>query len=547
MTSAPGQLRCVMAQLNLVVGDVDGNTSRIVAAAKEARDRWAADVVLLPELAVSGYPPEDLLFHSGMRLQVAKSLERLKQEIRGITLVAGYPEYDGNRIYNAAAVIRNGVLVANHRKACLPNYRVFDEKRYFTPGSAPTVLDINGFKAGILVCEDVWESQPAAQARAAGAEVLLVINASPYEVDKQIQREQQIVRSRARETGIPVVFLNLIGGQDELVFDGNSFVANAAGEVVLRAPAFTEGSYVVDLTVDASGKVSPRPGQVVPLQDQEESVYGALVQGTRDYVEKHRFPGVVLGLSGGIDSALTLCIAVDALGSDRVHSVAMPSRYTSQMSKDDAALQAAWLHVKHSEISIEGMFEATLAALKNEFAGRDPDTAEENIQSRCRGVLLMGISNKTGRMLLTTGNKSEMAVGYATLYGDMNGGFAPIKDCSKLLVYRLAAWRNAKSPVIPPRVIERPPSAELRHEQKDSDSLPPYEILDPILEAFIEEDLSVDQIVTRGFDRATVGRVLDMVKRNEYKRRQAPPGVRVSGRAFGRDWRYPITSGYKSH
>ena len=376
---------------------------------------------------------------------------------------------------------------------------------------------------------------------------LLVINASPYEVDKQTQREQQIVRSRVSETGIPVVFLNLVGGQDELVFDGNSFVTNAAGEVVLRAPAFTEGSYVVDLVVDPAGKVTPRPGEVVPLQGQEESVYGALVQGTRDYVEKHRFPGVVLGLSGGIDSALTLCIAVDALGSDRVHSVAMPSRYTSQMSKDDAALQAAWLHVKHSEISIEGMFEVTLAALKNEFAGRPPDTAEENIQSRCRGVLLMGISNKTGRMLLTTGNKSEMAVGYATLYGDMNGGFAPIKDCSKLLIYRLAAWRNAKSPVIPPRVIERPPSAELRHEQKDSDSLPPYEILDPILEAFIEEDLSVDQIVTRGFDRATVGRVLDMVKRNEYKRRQAPPGVRVSGRAFGRDWRYPITSGYKSH
>jgi len=546
MTS-PGQLRCVMAQLNLVVGDVDGNTSRIVAAANEARDRWQADVVLLPELAVSGYPPEDLLFHSGMRLQVAKSLERLKQEIRGITLVAGYPEYDGSRIYNAAAVIRDGVMLANHRKACLPNYRVFDEKRYFTPGTEPTVLDLNGFKVGILVCEDVWEAHPASQSRAAGAEVLLVINASPYEVDKQSQREQQIVRSRVNETGIPVVFLNLIGGQDELVFDGNSFVTNSAGEVVLRAPAFTEGSYVVDLSVDAAGKVTPRPGEVVPLQGQEESVYGALVQGTRDYVEKHRFPGVVLGLSGGIDSALTLCIAVDALGSDRVHSVAMPSRYTSQMSKDDAALQAAWLHVKHSEISIEGMFEVTLAALKSEFAGRAPDTAEENIQSRCRGVLLMGISNKTGRMLLTTGNKSEMAVGYATLYGDMNGGFAPIKDCSKLLIYRLAAWRNAKSPVIPPRVIERPPSAELRHEQKDSDSLPPYEVLDPILEAFIEEDLSVDQIVTRGFDRATVGRVLDMVKRNEYKRRQAPPGVRVSGRAFGRDWRYPITSGYKSH
>ena len=536
-----------MAQLNLVVGDVDGNTSRIVAAAQEARDRWAADVVLLPELAVSGYPPEDLLFHSGMRLQVAKSLERLKKEIRGITLVAGYPEYDGNRIYNAAAVIRDGVMLANHRKACLPNYRVFDEKRYFTPGTAPTVLDLNGLKAGILVCEDVWEAQPAAQARAAGAQVLLVINASPYEVDKQVQREQQIVRSRVTETGVPVVFVNLIGGQDELVFDGNSFVMNAAGEVVLRAPAFTEGSYVVDLAIDASEVVTPRPGDVVPLQGQEESVYGALVQGTRDYVDKHRFPGVVLGLSGGIDSALTLCIAVDALGADRVHSVAMPSRYTSQMSKDDAALQAAWLSVKHSEISIEGMFEVTLAALAKEFAGRAPDTAEENIQSRCRGVLLMGISNKTGRMLLTTGNKSEMAVGYATLYGDMNGGFAPIKDCSKLLVYRLAAWRNAKSPVIPPRVIERPPSAELRHEQKDTDSLPPYEVLDPILEAFIEEDLSVDQIAARGFDRATVGRILDLVKRNEYKRRQAPPGVRVSGRAFGRDWRYPITSGYKAH
>jgi NAD+ synthase (glutamine-hydrolysing) len=276
-------------------------------------------------------------------------------------------------------------------------------------------------------------------------------------------------------------------------------------------------------------------------------VYGALVQGTRDYVDKHRFPGVVLGLSGGIDSALTLCIAVDALGADRVHSVAMPSRYTSQMSRDDAALQAMRLHVKHSEISIEGMFQATLAALQEEFAGRPPDTAEENIQSRCRGVLLMGISNKTGRMLLTTGNKSEMAVGYATLYGDMAGGFAPIKDCSKLLVYRLCAWRNAQSPAIPLRVIERPPSAELRPDQKDTDSLPPYEILDPILEAFIEEDLSVDQITARGFDRKTVGRILDLVKRNEYKRRQAPPGVRVSGRAFGRDWRYPITSGYKSN
>jgi NAD+ synthase (glutamine-hydrolysing) len=536
-----------MAQLNLVVGDVDGNTSRIVAAANEARDRYRADIVMLPELAVSGYPPEDLLFHSGMRLQVARSLERLKQEVRGITLIAGYPEYEGNKIFNSAIVILDGVVIANHRKACLPNYRVFDEKRYFTPGTEPTIITVHGVKAGVLVCEDVWDSMPARQSREAGAQVLLVINASPYEVDKQTQREQQVVRERVRESGVPVVFVNLIGGQDELVFDGNSFVMDANGAVTQRAPAFTEGMYVVDLSLDAAGKVHPIPGDTVPLQGQEESVYGALVQGTRDYVTKHRFPGVIMGLSGGIDSALTLVLAVDALGAEHVHSVAMPSRYTSQMSKDDAALQAKNLHVKHSEISIEGMFEATLAALQDEFAGRRPDTSEENIQSRCRGVLLMGISNKTGKMLLTTGNKSEMAVGYATLYGDMAGGFAPIKDCSKLLVYRLARWRNAQSEVIPARVIDRPPSAELRFDQKDTDSLPPYEVLDPILEAFIEEDLSVDQIAARGFDRATVGRILDLVKRNEYKRRQAPPGVRVSGRAFGRDWRYPITSGYKSH
>ena len=543
----PQKLRCVLAQLNLVVGDVDGNTSRIVAAAVAARDQHRADVVLVPELAVSGYPPEDLLFHSGMRLQVGRSLERLKQEIRGITLIAGYPEYAGNKIFNSAIVIRDGAVLANHRKACLPNYRVFDEKRYFTPGTEPTLVELNGIKAGVLVCEDVWDVQPTYLARQAGAQVLLVINASPYEVGKQAQREQEIVRARIAEAGIPLVFVNLIGGQDELVFDGNSFVMDAKGTVTMRAPAFTEGMYAVDLVMDSSGAVKPVPGEIVPLQGEEESVYGALVQGTRDYVDKHRFPGAVLGLSGGVDSALTLVLAVDALGAHRVHSVSMPSRYTSQMSKDDAALQAQWLGVQHSEISIEGMFEATLAALKDEFAGRAPDTAEENIQARCRGVLLMGISNKTGRMLLTTGNKSEMSVGYATLYGDMAGGFAPIKDCSKLLVYRLCAWRNAQSRAIPARVIERPPSAELRHEQKDTDSLPPYEILDPILEAFIEEDLSVDQITARGFDRATVGRILDLVKRNEYKRRQAPPGVRVSRRAFGRDWRYPITSGYKSH
>ncbi len=535
-----------MAQLNLFVGDVDGNTSRIIEAACEARDQRAADVVLLPELAVSGYPPEDLLFHKGLRTQVARSLERLRREVSGITMIVGYPEYEDTHIFNSAAVIRDGQLLANHRKACLPNYRVFDEKRYFTPGTRPTVIELGGIKAGVLVCEDIWETEPARAARAAGAQVLLVINASPYEVHKQTQRETLVAARRVSEIDVPLVFLNLVGGQDELVFDGNSFVMDRNARVTQRAPAFTEGLYTVDLSVTPSGVVEPAPGPSDALQGEDESVYGALVQGTRDYVDKHRFPGVVVGLSGGIDSALTLVIAVDAVGAERVHSVAMPSRYTSAMSREDAALQSSWLGVKHSEISIEGMFEATLAALAGEFAGYPPDTAEENIQARCRGVLLMGISNKTGKMLLTTGNKSEMSVGYATLYGDMAGGFAPIKDCSKLLVYRLARWRNGRARAIPERVIERPPSAELRHGQKDTDSLPPYEVLDPILEAFIEEDLSVDQIAARGFDRATVGRILDLVKRNEYKRRQAPPGVRVSGRAFGRDWRYPITSGYRS-
>ncbi|MBS0614761.1 MAG: NAD+ synthase [Proteobacteria bacterium] len=534
-----------MAQLNLGVGDVDGNTTRIIEAAESARAKHKAHFVLLPELAVCGYPPEDLLFHAGMRTQVSRSLERLKREVRGITLVVGYPEYSGSAIYNSAAVIRDGELIGNHRKACLPNYRVFDEKRYFTPGTDATVVDIAGIKVGILVCEDVWEKEPAMQARAAGAQLLAVINASPYELNKQQQRELNVVRERVREARLPVIFCNLIGGQDELVFDGNSFVMDAGSTVMQRAPAFAEGLFVTDFRVDANG-VQPVQGTVVPHLSEEESVYSALVLGTRDYVDKHRFPGVVMGLSGGIDSALTLCIAVDALGRKRVHSVSMPSRYTSQMSREDAVRQAKILGVKHSEISIEGMFEAVLLALKDEFAGYKPDTAEENIQARCRGLLLMGISNKTGRMLLTTGNKSEMAVGFATLYGDMAGGFAPIKDCSKMLVYRLARWRNARGVAIPERVIERPPSAELRPDQKDTDSLPPYEIMDPILEAFIEEDLSVDQICARGFDRAVVGRVLDMVKHNEYKRRQAPPGVRVSRRAFGRDWRYPITSGYKT-
>ena len=536
--------KIALAQLNLLVGDVHGNATRVIATTRRARAEFSADLVVFPELTLSGYPPEDLLFHRGFRRQIELGLDRVRQEIQDASVVIGFPEYTRAGIYNSAALISGDSVAAIHRKAELPNYKVFDEKRYFQPGAQPTVVDRQGFRVGLLVCEDIWEPESTQLARSDGAELLVVINASPYEIHKQRERED-IARIRARDVALPLVYVNIMGAQDELVFEGNSFVMDAEGKVVMRAPAYEEGIYPVEFVRQARGRVVPIPGPVAPELSDEASVYGALVLGVRDYVNKHGFPGVVMGLSGGVDSALTLAIAVDALGADRVHAVMMPSRYTSDMSLQDAQEQARSLGVKYSTLSIESMFEATLATLKNEFAGRPPDATEENIQSRCRMLLLMGISNKTGKMLLTTGNKSEISVGYATLYGDMAGGFAPIKDCSKMLVYRLAAYRNSLGRVIPQRVIDRPPSAELRPDQKDSDSLPPYEVLDAILEAFIEEDLSVDEIEARGFDRATVGRVLDLVKRNEYKRRQAPPGVRVSRRAFGRDWRYPITNGYR--
>ena len=536
-------LRIALAQLDLLVGDVHGNAERVISSARRAHAEMGADLVLFPELTLSGYPPEDLLFHRGFRLQTEAALERVRNEVRGPHVMVGFPEYTRAGIYNSAALIADGAIGAIHRKSELPNYKVFDEKRYFHAGAQPTVADCHGFNVGLLICEDIWEPESAQLARSAGAELLVVINASPYEQHKQRERET-VVGKRVLDVGVPVAYVNLFGGQDELVFDGNSFVMDAEGRVVMRAPAFQEGIYTVDF-VRHGRKIIPTVGEIAPELSDEASVYSALVLGVRDYVNKHGFPGVVMGLSGGVDSALTLAIAVDALGAERVHAVMMPSRYTAQMSIDDAEEEARLLGVGYSVLSIESMFDATLATLQDEFAGRRPDATEENIQSRCRMLLLMGISNKTGRMLLTTGNKSEMAVGYATLYGDMAGGFAPIKDCSKMLVYRLASYRNSLGRAIPQRVIDRPPSAELRSDQKDSDSLPPYEVLDAILEAFIEEDLSVDEIQARGFDRTTIGRVLDLVKRNEYKRRQAPPGVRVSRRAFGRDWRYPVTNGYR--
>ncbi|CAN5188512.1 NAD+ synthase [soil metagenome] len=539
----PGLLRIALAQLDLRVGDVDGNAERILSASAHARDQLQADLILFPELAVCGYPPEDLLHHAGLRIRVSEALERVRGEsASGIGVVVGYPEYEQGRIYNSAALFRDGRRVANYRKHCLPNYRVFDEKRYFTPGSDTAIVDL-GVRTALLVCEDVWEPGPMRAAVAAGARLALVINGSPYQIGIQEQRET-VLRERIAETGMTVVYVNLVGGQDELVFDGNSVVIDSAGTVVQRAAPFREDIVVTEVRL-SEGRPDPVPGAVAASLSVEESVYKALLLGIRDYVDKHAFPGVIIGLSGGIDSALTLALAVDALGCDRVRAVMMPSRYTSAESLEDARGQARMLGVKYDVIPIEPIFEATLGVLEEVFAGMHPDTTEENIQARSRGIVLMAISNKTGWMLLTTGNKSEMAVGYATLYGDMAGGFAPIKDCSKTMVYRLARHRNEISAAIPERVLARPPSAELKPDQKDTDTLPPYELLDPILEAFIEEDCSVDEIVARGYERALVGRVLGMVKRNEYKRRQAPPGIRISGRAFGRDWRYPITSGYQ--
>ena len=536
------KISIALAQFDYVVGDVAGNTQKILDLAARARDDMRADLVVFPELSVCGYPPEDLLFHAGLRRRIEKALETIRDSVRDIAVLVGFPDYQDDDIFNACVVFRDGEVLAHYRKHILPNYSVFDEKRYFSAGREASVFTLNGVRVGINICEDVWDRAPPAASRAAGAEVLLAINGSPYELDSQSQREE-VVRQRVLEIGIPVVYLNMVGGQDELVFDGGSFAMDRSGEVVFRAAAFSDNLYCVQLMADGAG-VAPQPAEIVPLLPKEQSVYEALVCGTRDYVGKHRFPGVVLGLSGGVDSALILAIACDALGADRVSAVMMPFRYTSTMSQEDAAKQTTIQNVRYDVIPIEPIYEATLQQLEPIFEGLDVDVTEENIQARCRGLLLMAISNKTGRMLLTTGNKSEMAVGYATLYGDMAGGFAPIKDCSKSLVYKLARYRNTINEVIPERVISRPPSAELRSNQKDSDSLPDYDILDPILEAFIEENASVREIVERGFDRDVVIRVLEMVKRSEYKRRQAPPGIRISGRAFGRDWRYPITSRY---
>lgn len=538
------QLRVALAQLNMLVGDVAGNVAKAAATLTRARDELRADVVIFPELTLTGYPPEDLLLRPGLHRQVLHGLEELKRQVTGIDVVLGYPARAADGLHNSASLLREGKIIATYHKQHLPNYSVFDEKRYFVPGNEATVVEIRGVPVALTICEDLWHPGPMAQAKAAGAALMFNLNASPYHACKGGEREA-VLRERLVEAAMPVVYVNQVGGQDELIFDGESLVMNGEGEVVLRARPFVEEIYLAEFDV-RNGVAFPRAGVKHTPLSEVESIYRAVVLGVRDYIEKNGFLGAVIGLSGGVDSALTLAIAVDAIGAGRVEAVMMPSRYTAQMSLDDAERQAKTLGVEYHVISIEPAFNAFLASLQDELAGTAPDTTEENIQARCRGVILMAISNKKGKILLTTGNKSEMAVGYATLYGDMAGGYAPIKDLPKTMVYQLARYRNGVAPVIPRRVLERPPSAELRPDQKDQDSLPPYEILDPILEMYVEQDKAPEEIIAAGFERETVLRVVAMVNRNEYKRRQAPPGVRVTRRAFGRDRRYPITSGYRN-
>jgi NAD+ synthase (glutamine-hydrolysing) len=535
-------LKISLAQINLKVGDIQGNADRVLEAMRIARDEQQAHAVVFPELTLTGYPPEDLLLRPELIERVERELARICAVCTGIDLILGYPRCQDGKLYNAAGVIREGQIVAEYFKSLLPNYSVFDEKRYFESGDRPCVFDLQGVPVGITICEDIWYKTPAAEAAEAGAKILLNLNASPFHMGKAPERET-LLQKRAQESGLSIIYLNLVGGQDELVFDGGSFVVSPEGKLVQRAEFFKEAQLVVEFE-EQSGRFLPVPAEISPILPEEQAVYSALVTGVRDYVLKNGFKGAVLGLSGGIDSALTLAIAVDALGPEQVEVVLMPSRYTADMSNEDAIQEAELLAVKHQTIPIEPAFNTFLDMLAVPFAGTQRDTTEENIQARCRGVLLMAISNKSGKILLTTGNKSEMSVGYATLYGDMAGGFAPIKDVPKLLVYRLAEYRNQAGEVIPRRVIERPPSAELAPDQKDSDSLPPYEVLDPILARYIEQDQGVAEIVSAGFSEQAVRQVVRLVDRNEYKRRQAPPGVKITQRAFGRDRRYPLTNGF---
>jgi NAD+ synthase (glutamine-hydrolysing) len=561
--SESGQLRIALAQFDFPVGDIQGNLDRardLTAAAQRA----GADLVLFPEMTLSGYPPEDLLLRPGFLESVHRALERFAGSVQGIDAVIGHPWAENGERYNAVSWVRDGRVLGRYFKKFLPNYLVFDECRYFSPGGDPLVVDVRGVPIGVIICEDAWKPGPAQAARAAGAELLLIPNASPYRDDKLSDR-LRLFADRHAETGLPTVYCNLVGGQDELVFDGRSMLMDRAGKVAppgslcaeaLLLAEYDPGSGGLDWcegSSERSGKAlrpdaAPDAAEAAHAgsADQSAELYTVIRTGLRDYVRKNGFTDVVFGLSGGIDSSLVLALAVDALGPERVHTVMMPSRHTSGLSIELAQDQAVNLGVDHRVISIEPAFEALLTLLEPSFFGREADVTEENLQARARSNLVMALSNKFGWLPLVTSNKSELAVGYSTIYGDMAGGFAPLLDCSKTRVYELARYRNTVSPAIPESVITRPPSAELRPDQVDQDSLPPYELLDQVLQRYVEQDWSVEQIVADGFDEAMVRRVANLVLINEYKRRQAPPGVRITHRAFGRDRRYPITSGWRN-
>ncbi len=538
------KLRIALAQKNFCVGDISGNSQIIVESIAEARDKLHADIIIFPELALTAYPPEDLLYRSELYVQSDYALESIIKAGIDIAVILGHAVHKDNKRFNAASLIRNGKIEMTYFKQELPNYSVFDEKRYFSEGTEPGIFTINDITVSISICEDIWVDRVCKQASENGAQLMVNINASPFHINKQ-QLRKNTLQQRVKESGLNIVYVNQFGGQDELVFDGGSMAINNQGEIQYESPQFCEGIYSTEFTGSTSGSFTSGAPGIIQEIHREESIYLALETGVRDYVRKNGFSGALIGLSGGIDSALTLAIAVDALGKENVEAVTMPSRYTSTMSTDDSVEMASLLGIKLHNISIEKPFMAFTEVLEPVFKNLPADITEENIQARCRGVLLMAISNKTRKLVLTTGNKSEMAVGYATLYGDMSGGFAPLKDISKTLVYKLSDWRNQQSKVIPQRIIDRPPTAELRENQLDQDSLPPYEILDPILERYIEQDQSPAIIIQAGYDEEDVKKVVLLIDRNEYKRRQAAPGVRITQRAFGRDRRYPITSGYR--
>lgn len=531
-----------LAQHDFLVGDLKGNLEKAVGLVDDAKAA-GADLLLFPELALTGYPPEDLLLRPGFLEGCHDAVHRLAQHVQGIDVVFGHPWLQDGLRHNSASWMRDGQIIGRYDKQCLPNYAVFDEQRYFTPGSTTLLIDIKGIKAAVLICEDTWEAAPAMQAREQGADLLLVPNASPYREDKLPDRETMLTR-RYAETGLPVVYCNLVGGQDELVFDGRSMLMDAGGRLSSPGPLCDEALLLADFD-PLEGTLQSRDWAAAP-DTQLEEIYKVLLTGLRDYVHKNGFSDVVFGLSGGIDSGLVLALAVDALGPEHVHTVMMPSRHTSGLSIELAQEQAVKLGVDHRCISIEPAFEAMMTLMEPSFSGRETDITEENLQARIRGNMVMALSNKFGWLPLATSNKSELAVGYCTIYGDMCGGFGPLLDCFKMRVYELSRYRNSLSPAIPDTVITRAPSAELRPDQSDQDSLPPYEQLDGILKRYVEQDWSISQIVEDGFEDSVVRRIAGLVLLNEYKRRQAPPGVRITHRAFGRDRRYPITSGWRA-